>query len=284
MRDVDSASITDAVLRTFASARAPRSKAVIEPLVRHLHAFAREAKPTHAEWLGALDFLAACGRMTTAERHELVLLSDVLGLSALVDMLNQAPGATAGSNLGPFYAADSPRVPAGADLRRGQPGETVVLRGYVRDTRGRPVAGAEIDLWSNADNALYPAQDPAQPPDNLRCRMSVGADGAYSVVTIRPRPYTVPYDGPVGELLRAGGRHAWRPAHFHFRVAAPGHVPITTEVFLAGDEYIDEDAVFGVRASLVKALERCADAARVAPLAVAPPFWLLENDFALAAT
>lgn len=251
MRNVTRDSLSDAVIAAFAGAADPRLRNILEALVRHLHGFVRETGITHAEWRVGLDFLTAAGEITDSRRNEFALLSDVLGVSSLVDLVNSLPGATEGSVLGPFHEAGAPFVDNGADLVRDNPGATVLLHGQISDTEGRPVAGAVIDFWQTADNGLYPQQDPDQRPDNLRARIKAGADGAYAFRTIRPARYAVPYDGPVGSLLTATGRHAWRAAHFHMIVTAPGHLPVTTEVFDSADPYIDQDAVFGVRESLI---------------------------------
>jgi hydroxyquinol 1,2-dioxygenase len=177
----------------------------------------------------------------------------VLGLSSFVDMTDAPEGATEGSVLGPFYASDSPERPLGADLRPGGLGEPVWVHGRVQDAGGTPIRGAMIDMWQTAENGLYATQDGALPDDAFRCKMRCDDTGAFSFVTVMPGPYKVPDDGPVGELLRAGGRTAWRPAHFHFMVMAPGHRALTTEIFFEGDPYLGTDAVFGVRKSLIVA-------------------------------
>ncbi len=282
MRKVTQDTITDAVIASFASAKDERMKLVLAHLVRHLHAFAKDAKLTHAEWKAAIGFLYAAGRISNENRNEFMLASDVMGLSALVDLLNQPPGATEGSELGPFYAEGSPLLPVGADLIKGNEGERVLVRGRVLDTAGRPIAGALLDSWQAAANGLYPEQDRRQDPHNLRFRMKTDGEGRYAFTTIKPAPYTVPYDGPVGDLLRAGGRDAWRPAHFHFIVSADGHVPVVTELFSEGDPYVERDAVFGVRESLVVRYVRRESAADAAPWKIAAPFFTLDFDFRLA--
>ena len=225
--------------------------------------------------------MAACGRKTTVERNEFMLLSDVLGVTSLVDLINQQPESTEGSVLGPFYQNDSITLPSGSDLRRDTPGIPVLVRGAVSDSAGRLLPGAVLDVWSNAENGLYPAQDPRQHPHNLRAKITADDAGCYAFVSTPPQPYQVPYDGPVGDLLRAGARHAWRPAHFHFVVSAQGCSPLATEVFIEGDPYLDADAVFGVRASLVRPMERCADPALGKRFGIEPPFCTLDSNFML---
>lgn len=283
MRDIQRDNITTAVVRSFAGARDARLQHLLERLVSHLHAFARETGLTHEEWRAGIDFLYRAGKISTESRNEFILLSDVLGLSSLVDLLHGAPGATDGSVLGPFHTADSRMVDPGADLIGGNGGEPVYLHGRVLDTAGAPIAGATLDFWQAAASGLYWQQDPTQDPHNLRCRMTTGADGGYALKTVRPAAYSVPYDGPVGDLLRNGGRHAWRPAHFHFIVSAPGFASLVTEVFPADDRYADEDAVFGVRAALCVEFRRNDSPEDAARLGMATPFSDVAFDFRLAA-
>lgn len=181
------------------------------------------------------------------------MLSDVLGLSSLVDMTDAPAGATEGSVLGPFYASDSRLHPIGADIRATTKEPALLVRGILRSARGGPAARASIDMWQTNINGLYATQDEAVPDDALRCKMHCAPDGTFHFITVMPGPYMVPDDGPVGDLLRAGGRAAWRPAHFHFLLKAEGHRPITTEIFVANDPYLGSDAVFGVRKSLIVA-------------------------------
>lgn len=283
MRDITRDNLTQAVIASFGGAESERLRTVIGTLVTHLHAFAREVKLTHAEWKAAIDFLHAAGKISDERRNEFILLSDVLGLSALTDLINSTPGATEASELGPFYAEGSQLLPVGADLIKDNPGDRVLLRGRVLDGSGKPIPGAMLDFWQAAANGLYPEQDPQQDAHNLRGRMLTGADGRYAIRTIRPAPYTVPDDGPVGTLLRAGGRTAWRPGHFHFIVKAEGYVPLVTELFSVDDPYIDRDAVFGVRASLAVPFVRQDSAAAAAPYDIKPPFYTLDFDFRLRA-
>jgi hydroxyquinol 1,2-dioxygenase len=240
-------------------------------LTRHLHGFAREVALSHDEWRTAIGFLVEAARLTDDKRNEFILASDVLGLSSLVDMVNSAPVGTPSSVLGPFHLRGAPMLAVGGDLLRDNEGNVVFVEGRVLDPDGRPLAGAVLDVWQTAANGLYSNVDLAQEPNNLRARMTVGADGRYAFSTVRPAPYTVPDDGPVGELLRATGRHPWRPAHFHFIVEAPGHRTLVTELFPDDDPYIDHDAVFGVRRGLVVKFER-----HVAPTPLPRGFALAE--------
>jgi hydroxyquinol 1,2-dioxygenase len=248
--DIHPGNVTEKVITSF-HMKSARETQLLTALITHLHAFARETRLTHAEWAEAIGFLFRCGQISSDKRDEFMLLSDVLGLSSLVDMTDAPKGATEGSVLGPFYAADSPLLPIGADLRASARDSALLVQGVVSSTRGGAAPGASIDMWQTNVNGLYATQDEAVPDDALRCKMHCGADGRFEFTTVLPGPYRVPEDGPVGELLRAGGRTAWRPAHFHFLLKAEGHRPITTEIFLAGDPHLGSDAVFGVRKSLI---------------------------------
>ncbi len=248
--DIHPGNVTEKVIASF-HMRSERESQLLAGLVTHLHAFAREHHVTHEEWAKAVGFLFRCGEISSEKRDEFMLLSDVLGLSSLVDMTDAPKGATEGSVLGPFYASDSPLLPIGADLRASPEDAPLLVRGVVRSTGGGGAPGASIDMWQTNLNGLYATQDDAVPDDALRCKMHCAPDGSFHFTTVLPGPYMVPDDGPVGELLRAGGRTAWRPAHFHFLLRADGHRPITTEIFIAGDPHLGSDAVFGVRKSLI---------------------------------
>ena len=251
MRNISKDNITAAVQASFDHMPAPRQRELLQKMVAYLHAFASETALTHAEWRAGLEFLHAAARVTTDTRSEFSLMSDVFGLSSMVDMTASRPGATEGSVLGPFHARGSPRMASGANLIGANAGQRVVLRGSVSDAQGRPVSGATVDFWQNADNGMYWQQDSDQPQDNLRCLMDVGADGRFELATIRPQPYAVPDDGPVGAMMRLAKRNTMRPAHFHLIIEAPGYTSIITEMFDPDDPYLDKDAVFGVRESLV---------------------------------
>lgn len=257
MRDVTPDTLTQAFADYAARAEDPRTREVLCSLAKHLHAFVRETRLTHAEWQAGLAALTRAGEITTPERNEFVLFSDLFGVSALVDMVNTPPGATSCSNLGPFHQRGAPPLPDGGDLWRGQPGEVTVVTGRVIDAAtGQGIAGATLDMWQNADNGFYAAQDAAQPPKNYHAMLSAAADGSFAFSTTRMQPYTVPYDGPAGDMLRALARDAWRPAHLHVIAEARGYRPLVTELFLEDDPYLDRDAVFGVRADLVVPLRR----------------------------
>lgn len=255
MKDINQFTITQAVKDSFKTEPGSRFETLLHGLLDHLHDFTREVNLTHEEWMAVLMFLYDCGKISTPERHEFILLSDVLGFSALVDMINTRGGATEGSNLGPFYLDAAPDKELGADLGAGRDGATVLIHGKVTDTLHNPLPGAIVDTWQADSSGTYPIQEPGQDKYDLRGVFQADDKGEYYYTTVLPKPYTVPYDGPVGDLLRAGNRHAWRAAHLHYIVRAPGMSAITTEIFFANTEYLDQDAVFGVRNSLVAKVE-----------------------------
>jgi hydroxyquinol 1,2-dioxygenase len=261
MKNITRDNLTDTVKSSFAQIDDERQRHLVNRLVHHLHAFASETGLSHEEWREGIAFLHRIAEISSPSRSEFTLLSDVLGLSSLVDLLAARPGATEGSVLGPFHTRGSPWVDNGSSLIRDNAGEPVLIQGRVTDTDGQPLSEATIDFWQNADNGMYWQLDDSQPQDNLRCQIQVQADGRFELATIRPRPYLVPTDGPVGELLRVSHRDAWRPAHFHIIVEAPGHRSLITEVFDEADPWLDKDAVFGVRASLVRPFKPASDAA-----------------------
>ncbi len=245
--------LTDEVVASFAAAPSPRLREVAQSLVRHLHAFAREVRLTEAEWEHAISFLTRAGHLTDDRRQEFVLLSDVLGLSALVVAIAApaSPGnATESTVLGPFFVADAPKIPFGGDIARGAAGTPCLVEGVVRGTDGVPVPGARIDAWEADEEGLYDVQR-AGGLTAGRGWLRTDAQGAYRFWSVVPAPYPIPDDGPVGELLAASGRSPMRPAHLHLKVTAPGYRTLVTHIFVAGDEHLGRDVVFGVRESLV---------------------------------
>ncbi|WP_119273539.1 dioxygenase [Taklimakanibacter deserti] len=281
MRDITTENITRAVQESWANADDPRLKEVLQRLAHHLHAFIRDVRPSHDEWLAAVDFLWRCGQISDDKRNEFALLSDVMGATSLVDLMNDTPEATVGSVLGPFYTDDSPTVPFGADLVGDNEGDAILLTGVVRDTAGRPIPGAVVDMWQTNSKGVYATQDPTQADDNLRCKQLCDAEGRYAFTTVEPGPYTIPTDGPVGKLVTHMRRSPWRPAHYHFIVKAEGHQPIVTEIFFPHDPYLGSDAVFGVRAPLVRDISPVANSAGPPVATQRRPLHRIDFDFTL---
>lgn len=284
MKNLTLDNITAAAVESFGGLPDARRRELVQVLVRHLHDYAREVHLSHAEWRAALGFLHRVGDISTPDRSEFSLLSDVTGLSSLVDLLWSEPGATPGSNLGPFHAAGSPWRDNPVDLIGDNAGSRVLLRARVLDWQGQPLAGAEVDFWQNAADGLYWQQDPRQPTDNLRCRLRTAEDGSFEIATIRPVPYQIPTDGPAYlELVQPAGRGSWRPAHFHLIVSMPGHRTLVTEVFDAEDPYLERDAVFGVREALVGSYVEEQDPAAAHRLGLAgATVQVMRMDFRLA--
>jgi hydroxyquinol 1,2-dioxygenase len=254
----------------------PRFSELISALIRHLHAFVRETQPTPEEWLTGLGFLVRTGQISNEYRNEFILLSDMLGLTTAVDDVNFTgdPNATPSSVEGPFHSAAPAREKGDwiADGPERQRGELMVVRGRVTDTDGKPIEGAVVDVWQADDAGHYDTQDPAQELGNLRGLFTTDADGGYWFRSVVPSSYPVPTDGPGGEMLRAMGRHPMRPAHIHYRVEAAGHRPVTTHVFVAGDEYLGSDAAFAVKEELVVDPVRDSDPDHAAAFGVEAPF------------
>ncbi|HEY9241506.1 MAG TPA: iron-containing alcohol dehydrogenase [Streptosporangiaceae bacterium] len=245
------AAVTAEVLASFAGAP-PRYREVAQSLVRNLHAFAREIRLTQEEWQFGIDFLTRAGHITDDRRQEFILLSDVLGMSMLTIGINApaAAGATESTVVGPFFVAGAPETPLGGDIANGAHGQPCYVSGTVTDTAGQPMAGARIDVWQSDEDGFYDVQYP-DGRTAARGWLRTGPDGGYRFWSVHPAPYPIPDDGPVGDLLKAAGRGPMRPAHLHFRVAVPGYRPLVTHIFVAGDPYLDRDAVFGVKESLI---------------------------------
>jgi len=251
MRNVTKDNITEVFTGYFGDDTDPRVREVLVSLANHLHDFARDVNLTHDEWHKGLKFFEWAGKITTPERNEYVLLSDVMGLSSLVDMLHSTPEATSSSVLGPFHVSNPPPLAIGGDMKRDFEGPVLLVEGRVLDTDGNPQAGATIDIWQTAPNGMYSSQDPDQDIHSFHALMTTDENGRYAFTTVRPVSYTVPDDGPVGEILRAAGRHPWRPSHLHYIVKAKGCKTLVTEIFPDDDPYLDQDTVFGVRDDIV---------------------------------
>ena len=254
MRDFDENNITAAVLERLGSTPDPRLRQVIGSLVTHLHDFVRDVEPSFAEWETAISFLTRTGHMCDGKRQEFILLSDTLGVSMLVDAINHRlpEGATPTTVLGPFYVQNAPELPLGAEVAQAMKGERLHVSGQVTCVGGAPLAGAIVDIWHSDQDGFYDLQRPAEENASLRARFRTDGEGRFHFWTITPTAYPVPDDGPVGDLLKATGRHPMRPAHVHFMIAAEGHETLVTHVFAAGDPYLDSDAVFGVKQELIR--------------------------------
>jgi hydroxyquinol 1,2-dioxygenase len=253
MPDLSHHPITQAVLERLSETPDPRLKEIMTSLVNHLHAFACEVKLTEAEWFKGIEFLTRVGHMTDGERQEFILLSDTLGLSMLTVALNndKPAGCTEATVFGPFHVAGAPHYELGEDVANGAPGEMCEVRGVVRGSDGSMLAGAVIEVWQADAEGLYDVQRPGRTGHQARGVLKADSQGAYHFKTILAEAYAIPDDGPVGDMLRATGRHPWRPAHLHFMISAPGYDTLITHVFRRGDRYLASDAVFGVRDSLV---------------------------------
>jgi protocatechuate 3,4-dioxygenase beta subunit len=268
------AELTAEVERSFAECEDNRLRELLQTLVRHLHAFAVEVQLTESEWTRAIATLTATGRLTDDRRQEFVLWSDALGLSMLVNAIAhpKPAGATESTVLGPFWVEGSPELEYGEAIFTSAGGEPAWVHGRVLDLDGTPISDATLDVWQNDANGLYGVQDDHAPEAHLRGRFRTRADGTYAFLGVRPMPYPIPDDGPVGAMLAASGRHPWRPAHIHMIVSALGYETLTTHIFDAESPYLDSDAVFAVKPSLLRRFVR--DGAR----------WSVENDIVLAPT
>lgn len=258
----------------------PRLRDVMTTVVKHLHAAVKEIEPTHEEWFAAIQFLTDTGHMCTQWRQEYILLSDTLGVSMLVDTINnrRGNGATENTILGPFYVPNAPRYEHGANICLDGKGQPMIVKGRVTDLEDRPIEGVVLDVWQTNEDGFYDVQQKGVQPDfNLRGVFASGADGSYWFRSVKPRYYPIPDDGPVGKLLNAMGRHPNRAAHLHFIVTAPGYEPVITHIFEPGCQYLAEDAVFGVKESLIADFKWVESSVELDA-----PHWEVTWDFKLA--
>lgn len=276
--------LTDAVIERLAECDDPRFKTVMSSLIRHLHAFIRDVELTEREWITAIRFLTEVGQACTDKRQEFILLSDTLGVSILVDAINHRlpTGAVESTVLGPWYLEGAPELPLGADISNGVAGEPTFYSGRLMTLGGEPIAGGLLDVWSGDGAGLYDMQMPGQTAMLCRGKFRTDAEGRYWFRSIRPTYYPVPTDGPVGKMLRKMGRHPNRPGHIHMIVSAPGHETVTTHLFVAGAPYLDSDAVFAVKDSLIVDFERHEPGAAPTGEVMDVPFYTAEYDFRLA--
>ena len=279
--------ITAAVHQAFATAPNERFRQLLGSVVQHLHDFARETRLTNEEWSTALDFLERVGKISSPTRQEFTLLSDILGVSMLLDTINQPGGscATHSALLGPFYIPDLPEIANGADISHGVPGTPLFVTGRVITEHGDPLAGVSVDTWHNDSAGLYDVQQAEKLHNELamRARLATDAHGRFWYRSITPRSYPVPTDGPCGEILRAANRSAMRPQHVHFRLRAAGYQPLTTQLFLREDPYIDQDAVFAAQDGLLAEFVRHEPGVAPDDTTVDQPFVTLDWTFTLAA-
>ena len=285
MRQFTEENLTEAVVARLKDVKNPRFRQLMTSAIRHLHAFAREVELTEEEWFEGIKFLTAVGQKCDEKRQEFILLSDVLGLSMMVVALNHktAPGATEATVLGPFFAHGAPEFEYGADLRERctVKGEDVYVTGRVLSLDGKPIANAVLDIWQAKADGIYDVQEP-NAEFELRGRVKANAKGEYAFKSYKPKFYGVPTDGPVGDLLRAMSRHPMRPAHMHAIVSAPGYEQVITHVFVEGDPYLDSDAVFAVKDSLIASYRKVDSPEEAKKLGMPNPFLKLEWNFHLA--
>ncbi|VTU45282.1 Hydroxyquinol 1,2-dioxygenase (plasmid) [Variovorax sp. SRS16] len=283
MIDIDEWTITGAVLKAQGAASNARFKTVMDSLVRHLHDFAREVQLTEEEWSSGIDFLTRVGEITDDKRQEFILLSDVLGLSTLVTaQRNRWPtGCTEATVFGPFFVPNAPKYDNGDDISNGATGEPCFVSGTVQGIGGELIANARMDVWQSDDKGSYDVQRPGLDHAQGRGHLTSQHDGRYHFKSIVAVPYPIPYDGPVGQMLEKLGRHPWRPAHLHFMIQAPGYETLITHVFRSGGTYLDSDAVFGVRSSLIADWKRHEPGTAPDGTRIEVPFYTLEYDFVL---
>lgn len=267
------------------NAESDRLRDVMEVITRKLHEAIKEIEPTQEEWFQAIMFLTKTGHMCDDWRQEFILLSDVLGVSMLVDAVNsrRPSGASENTVLGPFHVGDAPEYPMGTNICLDQKGEDLLVRGKITDVDGNPLEGVKIDVWQANDEGYYDVQQKGIQPDfNLRGVFKTGADGTYWFKAVRPKHYSIPDDGPVGDLLRRLGRHPFRPAHLHYIVSKEGFDELTTHIFDPDDEYLHSDAVFGVKESLIAEFTRVEEQSRIDDAGFDGAYWDVEFDFVLA--
>jgi catechol 1,2-dioxygenase len=275
---------TPAVVESFSSTPDPRLREILSSLTRHLHDFVRDIEPTNDEWEQAIGFLTATGQKCDSTRQEFILLSDLLGVSMLVETINdrKAAGATDSTVLGPFHMVESPPRALGDSIDYINTGEPCVVTGRVVSTDGTPLPGALLDVWQANEHGFYDVQQPeVQPLGNGRGLFTADEEGRFQFRTVLPCHYPIPTDGPVGTLLKATDRHPYRPAHIHFIAGAEGHSPVTTHIFVADSPYLESDAVFAVKKNLVQEFTEVDDPGQAAEYGLDGPFRLARFDIVL---
>ena len=283
MRNELETSLTDAVIARLSPDANPRFRRIMTSLIRHLHDFAREVELTEEEWFEGIQFLTDTGKKCDDKRQEFILLSDVLGVSMLVDAINHRGSAEATETtvLGPFFVHGAPDIENGGDMAAGWEGEPTYVYGRVLSADGRPLAGALLDLWQSNSAGWYDVQLADTGGKQLRAKLRTDAEGRFRFRTILPTSYAVPTDGPTGLVLERMGRHPMRPAHLHFMVSAPGYQTLVTHLFVRGDPYLESDAVFGVKDSLIVDFVRCESQDEARAVGLQAPFYRASYDFVL---
>jgi hydroxyquinol 1,2-dioxygenase len=274
--------LTDLALERWEACHSPRLREIMQSLVKHLHSFVHEVDLKEDEWLTAMNWLAKTGQLSSEKRHEFILLSDVLGISMLVDAINHRfpTGATPSTVMGPFHIDGSPELPMGTDLAAGIAGEPCYVVGTIRDLDGKPIAGAKLDVWQADADGMYESQLGLEEPF-LRAIFRTGSDGKYLLRTIAPPGYSIPMDGTVGDLMRATDISHYRPAHIHFFITAPGYQPLITHLFKKDARYIDSDVVFGVKEELISEFKKHPAGKTPTGEVSSKPFYVVEYDFTL---
>ncbi|HLK50113.1 MAG TPA: intradiol ring-cleavage dioxygenase [Bryobacteraceae bacterium] len=283
MREFTEENLTEAVVERFGNTPDPRLKLIMNSLVRHLHAFVRDVEPTFDEWMSAINFLTRTGHICTDKRQEFILLSDTLGVSMLVDAINHRhrDGVTETTVLGPFYVEGPPEMPLGSDVTGGLKGDPLYAEGTVCGPDGKPLANATVDVWQSDADGFYDVQYADREEPGLRARIRTDSNGRFYFWSVMPTAYPIPYDGPVGDMLKATKRHPYRPAHLHFLIAAEGYETLITHLFVDGDQYLDSDAVFGVKKSLIRTYTKQAPGTAPDGRKMTAPWYRLSNEFRL---
>jgi len=286
MRKGTEKNLTEAVVARLSNTTDPRFKQIMSSLIRHLHSFVREVALTEEEWMAGIQFLTATGKKCDEKRQEFILLSDTLGVSMLVDALNhrKPEGTTESTVLGPFYVSGAQELPNGTNLANDLPGDLTLVSGRVLTVDGKPIPGAQLDVWHADAEGFYDVQRPELDGTRLRGKFRTDAQGKFWFWTTRPTEYPVPTDGPVGGMLNKMNRHAYRPAHIHTIVSAPGYEPVTTHIFVKGDRYLDSDAVFGVKDSLIVDFHRHEPGTAADGTKLDRPYFTVSYDFGLKAS
>lgn len=284
MRDPNEDTITAEVISRLEDAESPRIRQIGEALIRHLHVFIREIEPSEAEWRAGIDFLTQIGQISNEKRQEFILLSDTLGVSMLVDAINHRhpKGSTETTVLGPFYVDDPEQCSLGADIANGTKGQPMIVTGTVSSAKGGSIADARVDVWHSDGDGFYDVQRSSG--HAMRGRLKTDSDGRFHFWSIKPRWYPIPNDGPVGKMLKAQGRHPNRPAHIHFMIHATDHETLVTHIFEQGDPYLDSDAVFGVKESLIRPYVVSGPGIAPDGRKVNEPYAHLHYDFSLSPT